>query len=350
MIDNSTTLASYVSSLNPEFYGMDLEADGLHRYGDKLCLIQFTDGDNHKLIDPLAIDDMESLVEKVKCSQLWMHGADYDITLMQKAWGELPKLIFDTQIASRLVGAQRFGYGHLVEDFLGVELDKASQKADWSKRPLTDKMAEYAINDVFYLKPLSEILLAKLHDLGRYDWFLESCEVALKKASERELERADPWRIKGSGKLNPKGLAFLKEIWFWREAEAEEWDKPVFMVCSNKFLLEWSADLSDEKIPELPKYFRTRRVNKFIAAANRARAMDPEQYPQKQLVERVAKDPELEAKVDKALKRKNQIASDLGVDSSLLANRATVEFIVKGITTPEEGLMKWQLELIKDIF
>ncbi|MDB9741800.1 hypothetical protein OAB00_02985 [Akkermansiaceae bacterium] len=350
MINNSTDLAQYIDSLTPGFFAMDLEADGLHRYGDSLCLIQCTDGEKHQLIDPLAFEDMDALVHLVEKSEIWMHGADYDMTLMQKAWAKQPKLIFDTQIASRLVGAPRFGYGNLVQDYLGVELDKASQKADWSKRPLTEKMEEYALNDVVYLRPLAELLLEKLHEHGRYDWFLESCQTALDKASERIVDKVDSWRIKGSGKLTPKGLAFLKVIWNWREKEAEEWNKPVFMVCSNSMMIQWATELSEDKIPELPKHFRSRRVNKFIGAANRVRAMKPADYPQKPKVERFAKDPLLEDKIDATIKKKNKIAAELNIDSSLLSNRVNVEAIVRGSVAPEDCLMNWQLALIGDIF
>lgn len=350
MINTETELSDYISSLEKGFFGMDLEADGLHRYGDSLCLIQATDGGNHQLIDPLAFKAMESIIDKIETATVWMHGADYDMTLMKKAWNTLPKQIFDTQIASRLVGAKKFGYANLVQDFLGVELDKASQKADWAKRPLTDVMVEYALNDVIYLQPLAEVLVKKLKELGRYEWFEESCDDALRKGKERELHRDEPWRIKGSGKLSALGLAFLKEIWYWREEEAQEWDKPVFMVCSNKTLLDWVDSLAAGNIPELPKHYRNRRVNRFIGAANKARRLPPEMYPQKQKVTRVPKDPELEERIEKVLKQKNAIAAKLDMDSSLLASRMTVEEIVRGQRTFEDSLMKWQQELLIDIF
>lgn len=349
MIADTSTLTEYIDGLADGFCGMDLEADSLHRYGDRLCLIQFTDGEDHKLIDPLAFEDLTKLQEKLKNCEVWMHGADYDMTLMRKAWSMVPMTIFDTQIASRLVGAKRFGYANLVEDYLGVELDKGSQKADWSIRPLTETMEEYALNDVVYLKPLSELLLNLLHEKGRYEWFVESCRDAQNRATEREHEKEDPWRIKGCGKLCRKGLAYLKELWLWRDSEAREWDRPVFMVCGNKSLLEWVNDLVGGKVPQLPKHYRSSRVNRFVAATNRVKKLKPEEYPQKPVVERKKKDPELEDRIDKLMKRKNELAARLEVDSSIVASRSTIEAIMRGQAEAKEVLMSWQYELLKDL-
>jgi len=349
MINKNSTLSTYLQELSPEFCGMDLEADSLHRYEDSLCLIQFTDGSNHKLLDPLALEDLSPLEQLLNKSNVWMHGADYDMTLMLKTWGSIPQFIFDTQIAARLVGAQRFGYANLVEDFLGVELDKGSQKADWSIRPLTEKMTEYALNDVVYLQPLAEVLVKKLHELERYDWFIESCEDAMQRTLNRNPEKEDPWKIKGSGRLNPEGLAYLKELWHWREDEAREWDRPVFMVCGNKSLIEWVTDLTEKKVPQLPKHFRSSRVNKFIAATNKVKKMQPADYPKKVKPLRMKKDPEFEARVDLIIKGKNKLAEEYNIDSSLLSNRATVEAIVRKDVKPEDSLMKWQYALLKEV-
>ena len=349
MIENKNDLESYLGGLAPEFCGMDLEADSLHRYGDRLCLIQYTDGEQHRLIDPLACDDMAPLQESLAKSQIWMHGADYDMTLMRKAWDMVPQLIFDTQIASRLVGAKRFGYANLVEDYLGVELDKGSQKADWSIRPLTPTMVEYALNDVVYLKPLADLLLTKLEETDRYEWFLESCKDAQRRATERNHDKVDPWRIKGSGKLSPQGLAILREIWQWREDEACSWDRPVFMVCGNKALIEWVQAILDKEVPQLPKHYRSSRVNRFIAATNRVKKIKPEDYPQKPKAIRSKKDPAYEEKVDRVIKAKNKIATDLDIDSSLLSSRNNIEAILRGEMTPKECLMNWQYALLHEV-
>ena len=106
---------------------------------------------------PLEVDELEPLRSYLVANSIWMHGADFDMTLLRREFGMLPKMIYDTQIASRLLGILRFSYANLVEQFFGVKLCKASQKENWGQRPLPEKMCEYASNDVRYLLPLAEI-------------------------------------------------------------------------------------------------------------------------------------------------------------------------------------------------
>jgi len=348
MITSTQGLADYLNDLGQDFCAMDTEADSLHRYSERLCLIQYTDGEKHQLIDPLEIESMQPLVDVLKDAKIWMHGADYDMMLMRKEFDSLPAMIYDTQIAARLIGAQRFGYANLVEDYLGVELDKGSQKADWAKRPLTDIMVDYALNDVRYLKPLAETLLKGLHEKGRYEWFIESCENAMQRVQDRPQGRGDdPWRIKGAGRLQPKGLAYLRALWHWRDDEAREWDRPCFMVCGNKQLISWVEELVNGKKPKLPKHFRTKRVKNFFKVVDDAAKLPESEYPQKPKGLRRKKDPEFDDKVDAYVAKRNALAEELEIDGSLIISRATIEALVMETTTPEESLMKWQRELLE---
>lgn len=349
MIETKETLNDYIATLNSDFLGMDLEADNMHRYQEQLCLIQCTDGNKHQLIDPLAIEEIEQFKEKIASSEIWMHGADYDMSLMLKSWQILPKMLFDTQIAARLLGATSFGYGNLVENYLGVKLDKGMQKADWARRPLTEEMKQYALNDVIYLQPLAETLVNKLKEKKRYEWFEECCETALKKSSKRQQIKEDPWRIKGSGKLKPLALAYLRELWHWREREAEALDRPVFMVCNNKQLIEWVEDIAANKIPQLPKYFRSSRINRFIAAKNKVKYLKAEEMPQIIKISGREKNIEIEKRIDRVLKAKNQLAQDICIESGVICNRQTVENIMHGEAEAENVLMKWQYALMQPL-
>ncbi len=89
-----------------------------------------------------------------------MHGADYDLRLLRKHHEFVPSAIFDTMLAARLLGERQFGLSSLAEIFLGVTLDKGSQKADWARRPLTERMEKYARNDTHYLKAIADKLKA----------------------------------------------------------------------------------------------------------------------------------------------------------------------------------------------
>ena len=77
---------------------LDLEADSLHRYQEKICLIQYADETGSCLIDPLSIEDMGPFYNWLKETEVWMHGADYDMSLFQNAWETLPAMMLDREV------------------------------------------------------------------------------------------------------------------------------------------------------------------------------------------------------------------------------------------------------------
>ena len=166
---------------------LDLEADSLHRYQEKICLIQYADETGSCLIDPLSIEDMGPFYNWLKETEVWMHGADYDMSLFQHAWETLPAMIWDTQTAARLLGFRQFGLAALVEHFYGITLSKSSQKADWARRPLSPTMVTYALNDVNYMLDMADKLTAALREKGRMGWFEEICRHSMERARERHL-------------------------------------------------------------------------------------------------------------------------------------------------------------------
>ena len=131
MIDTDAKLVSFLPALNSATWlALDTEADSLHAYPEKLCLIQISTAAGDRLIDPLARVNLDLLFAALSRHDLIMHGADYDLRLLHKHRGFVPRAIFDTMLAARLLGERQFGLGSLAEKFLGVKLDKASQKAD----------------------------------------------------------------------------------------------------------------------------------------------------------------------------------------------------------------------------
>ncbi|GAA5495647.1 ribonuclease D [Rubritalea halochordaticola] len=347
MIQTSQGLAEYLDNCQGDFRGLDTEADSLHRYHEKLCLLQFTDGENHALIDPLAIEDLSPLTKFLETASIWMHGADYDIVMMRRDLEVVPPVIWDTQIAARLLGVRQFGYANLVQHYLDIELSKASQKADWSQRPLTEKMEQYAINDVRYLKPMAEIMIASLKEKGRYEWFVESCDNAREKVLERPQSKEDPWRISGSGKMNPKGLAYLRALWYWRDTEAAEWDRPSFMVCGNKQLIAWVNQVLKGQTPELPKHFRSQRRKNFFKAITEVQELPDNKLPQrKKAGPKRIKDDGFDDRVNALMEKRDAVAAELDIDSSLIIARAVIESLAANEVEPAEVLMKWQVELL----
>lgn len=328
--------------------GLDLEADSLYRYAERICLVQVCFGEEVKLVDPLDDQDMSPLVDWLRNARIWMHGADYDMSLMLGEWKLVPPFLYDTQIAAQLLGFQRFGYASLVEQCFGVELSKSSQKADWGKRPLSERMLDYACDDVRYLLPLASRMENDLKAKGRYDWFLQSCEGARNRVIQRESQEKELWRINGSGRLKPDGLRYLKALWQWRDAEAAAWNRPSFMVATNKELLNWSQQLAEGRWPGLQgRKIRSDRRRRLDQAVEEARSLPESDWPKRPKRERTKKDPTFESRLKVVLEKRNSIGSGLEIDPSLIASRSVLEQIVGGRSTPEEILLPWQCELLE---
>src|SRR3989441_214213 len=168
VIDTEQKLAAFLPTLRARTWvAVDTEADSLHAYPEKVCLIQISTAAGDELIDPLARVELDPLLEALSGHELIMHGADYDLRLLEKHHRFVPSSIFDTMLAARLLGHSQFSLGHLVEKYLGVKLEKGAQKANWALRPLTERMERYARNDTHYLRPLEEKLKPELESKGR---------------------------------------------------------------------------------------------------------------------------------------------------------------------------------------
>jgi ribonuclease D len=350
MIDSTEHLILHLEKSRqgdaPPVCAIDTEADSLHRYRESLCLIQFAVRGESVLIDPLAIEDLAPLGSYLSEATVWMHGADYDMTMFKRQFGELPAVVYDTQIGARLLGARRFGLGDLVQQYFGVELSKSSQKADWGKRPLSPKMIEYALNDVDYLLEMGDLIVARLADLGRYDWFEESCAAARRKVLERDDSKEETWRVQGSGKLERRGLAYLKALWHWRDAEAKAWDRPSFMVVTNRQILEWSTDLAAGKKVPLPHHFRPDRVKRFRTVIAATEALPESDWPERPSGKRRKRDRDFDRKVDALIKTREEAAGKLDIEGSLIAPRAVLECLAAGDAKPADVLLKWQRECL----
>ncbi|HXG46551.1 MAG TPA: ribonuclease D, partial [Methylomirabilota bacterium] len=243
MIDTDAKLAAFLPEIRAATWvAIDTEADSLHAYPEKLCLVQISVASGDFLIDPLARMDVAPLLSALHGHELILHGADYDLRLLRKTYGFQPTSIFDTMTAARLLGAREFGYGHLVAKHLGTTLEKGPQKANWARRPLTPRMEAYARNDTHYLHALADLLRRQLIETGRLPWHQQVCAQLI--ADSAEVRAPDPetiWRVKGSHHLNPAGLAVLRELWHWREKEAIAANKPPYFVLSPETMVHLAA-------------------------------------------------------------------------------------------------------------
>jgi ribonuclease D len=332
---------------------IDTEADSMHSYETKLCLIQFSIRDRLAIIDPLEIGlgnlvDFPAFIDHF--DQVWMHGADYDISMFSMTFDWAPKTILDTQIAARLLGITRFGLANLLEEEYGVKLSKQSQKADWSRRPLSEKMLAYAFNDVRYLIDLGERFVERLKECGRDPWFIESCDCARKNAFERDSRpESESWRISGWGKLSPSGLNYLQHLWQWRDDECRHLDRPAFKFLGNKELFRMVQNLEAGKSAEPPHYLKPHYVRRMHKSIEKAETVDAKDFPAKRVRGNGIRLETDETRFRSIQKFRNQKAEELGIEGTVIATRLSMEKLASTNLTEEEqldGLMNWQREIL----
>lgn len=351
MIDTERKLDAFLPVLRAATWvAVDTEADSLHAYPEKVCLIQISTVSGDRLIDPLAHLNLDPLLDALSGHELIMHGADYDLRLLLKHHEFVPSAIFDTMLAARLLGLRQFGLGHLVEKYLGVKLEKGPQKANWALRPLTERMERYARNDTLYLKPLSDRLKVDLQANGRLAWQQESCARLIQDSTQHRPPDMDAiWRIKGSHLLGPPALALLRELWQWREKEAVAANKPPFFVISHDALVNIAAAAALAQPIEtfLPRHISERRRGALMKALAHGLALCPDHHPG--IIRRVTRRPSEgeRRRFDVLQKHRDAQAAKLGIDPTLVASRGVLSDLAYDWDKHANELMTWQRDLLQ---
>lgn len=350
VINSDGKLSEFLPALRAaQWVALDTEADSLHAYPEKLCLIQISTASGDRLVDPLAPMDLTGLWPALKKHRLILHGADYDLRLLRKNKAFVPARIFDTMLASRLLGEREFGLFNLVQRHLGVALEKGSQKADWARRPLTPRMEAYARSDTHYLKPLSDILTEQLRQKQRLSWLEQSCDHLIADCAIPSQPEPDlVWRLKGSNRLSRQSLAVLREIWHWREREALAANRPPFFVLSHETLIRIASIADHEPIEGLlPRHFSPRRKDRLQEAMQKGLHLDPQEHPQP-LRSHSRRQTEPERRRFMELEeRRNRRAAQLELDPTLIASRATLLALASDWDRHENELVNWQRELLQ---
>ena len=215
--------------------GVDLEADSMFHYKERVCLLQISTPSQNILVDPLALKDISPLnpifadprIRKV------IHGSDYDIRSLKRDFGIEVNSLFDTHIAARFLGYGETGLANLLKDKFGLNIEKKYQKKDWSKRPLTDVMLSYATQDASHLLPLSRILEKELRTKKRIQWVEEECEIQSRVRPAISNKNPLFLKFKGAGRLDSRSLAVLEAILRFRDNMARSRDLPPFKILSN---------------------------------------------------------------------------------------------------------------------
>jgi ribonuclease D len=347
VIASDSQLADILPRLHPfERVAVDTEADSLHCYFEKLCLIQLTFDGQDYLVDPLAPVDLQPLCTALAGKEIVLQGMDFDLRLLRRTLNFAVREVFDTVIAARMLGLVEFSLAALVQQYFGVTLAKGSQKANWARRPLPPAMEAYAKNDTHFLLPLAAKMEEQMQALGRTEWFRQSCQRALEQTSvTRERDPDEAWRIAGSGTLPGRAGAVLRAIWRWRDSEAQQADRPAFHILQNSAMIEAAKKFVAGETPEF-RHLSERRRRGFLEAARAALELPEAAWPQKPPRGIRTRTRDFDKKVEELKRRRDQHAKELALEPSFIAPRNALEALAADPSRSEIVLVPWQRELL----
>src|SRR5688500_5028752 len=336
---------------------IDTEGASFHRFIDRIYLLQITTRDRSAIVDPLPIGMPPRLGEILQDPdvEVVFHDADYDLRLLHQDYGWHVNRIFDTRIAAQLLGIKAFGLAALLEQFFGVKLDKKHQRADWSLRPLTQGMQEYAAQDTRYLLDLRDELKSRLEKLGRSEWAREEF-VRLEGTRWEDDDSSQSFlRIKGARDLTRRELALLRELVPWRDSVAREVDRATFRVMGNEVLLE-IARTAPKTVKELstlkgmPRGILDRGAAAILGAVQRGLEVAEEHLPRFPRTPKWEREDDFDERVSKLKTVRDAAATRLNLDPGVLCSRERLESIARrkpekvGDLEDVPGLRRWQIE------
>lgn len=346
IVVSSEALGSLVKRISREpVLAFDLEADSLHHYREKVCLIQVSTFFETVLIDSLALPDLSplALIMADPAIRKVFHGADYDIRSLHREFGIEVNNLFDTMVACQFLGYKELGLAAVLKGRFGMELDKRYQKADWSKRPLSPQMIDYAAKDTSMLIELSSQLEKELRAKGRLSWALEEFELLSKVRTVPRDDEPFYMRFKGAARMEPRALAVLEELLRFRDETARQRDLPVFRILSADTLRELSEkrpliqgelDGITGLTPKLMDRYRSRIIEVITKAMEMPEGNLP-RYPRSPRQTQYCSKEE----VLKELKRWRETkAGALGMDAGIIANNSLLETLAGSYPGEVKGL------------
>src|SRR6266571_3502156 len=336
---------------------LDTEGASFHRFLDRIYLLQISTRERSAIIDPLPIGAPARLGDILQdpSVEVVFHDADYDLRLLHQDYGWHVNNIFDTRIASQLLGIKSFGLAALLEQFFDVRLDKKHQRADWSMRPLTPDMLEYAAQDTRYLLQLKDHMTSELQNRGRLRWAEEEFARLEGTRWEAEEEMEGFLRLKGARDLSRRELAVLREVANWRDTIAAQLDRATFRVMGNEVLLELArraprsvSELS--AIKGMPKGMIERGGADIVTAIRRGMEAPEAELPKFPRGQRWNKDRDFDDRVNRLKAVRDEAATRLELDPGVLCSREKLENVARsGAKTIEDlakvpDLRRWQIE------
>jgi ribonuclease D len=357
LITSSSQLGALVERWRAEaIVGIDTEAASFHRYRDRVYLLQLSTAAETAVVDPLATGGIGALGDWLAggATEFVFHDADYDIRLIHRDAGLRVGRLFDTRIAAQFLNLPSIGLGAILETRFGVRTNKRFQRADWSARPLSPEMIEYAANDTRFLPALRGLFRAELEARGRLGWVEEECalQLSLEWPAPEDPETAFR-RLKGARDLDRRGLAILRELHAWREAVAARTDRALFRVLGTDAMIRLStirprtpAELG--MIPGVGPETVVRRGDEILAAIERGLAVPDADLPAFPRRPRHRPDPAFETRLERLKRWRAGAAIRHDLAPGLLAPNATLEALARAMPASAEaltrvpGVRRWQ--------
>jgi ribonuclease D len=319
---------------------VDTESNSLFAYWEQVCLIQFSTPAADYLLDPLAVPDLASLAPLfANPRQLKIfHAAEYDVICLKRDYGFEFVNIFDTMVAARTLGWPQVGLGPILETRFGIKTNKKHQRANWGHRPLSSEQLDYARLDTHYLCALKDQLVAELTTAERLEEALEEfARLTQVRPSENEPTPEAFWQISGARDLPSYQAAVLRELYWYREQQAQHINHPPFKVMGEQTLLEIAkrcprrADELREVIGMTPPQVR-RHAAGLLKAVQRGLAAPAPQPPQ------VLSDPdEVRERYERLRQWRKQRAQGRAVESDVIVPREALrELALRAPQTPDE--------------
>ena len=357
-LDQSSEVARFLDQVSDVTeLALDTEGASFHRFLDRIYLLQLSTRDRSAIIDPLPIGTPQKLGDLLQDPkvEVVLHDADYDLRLLHQDSGWHVTRIFDTRVAAQLLGIKSFGLAALLEQYFDVKLDKKHQRADWSMRPLTPDMLEYAAQDTRFLLQLRDQMKAALERRGRWHWAEE--EFARLEGTRWEAEESMEGflRLKGARDLTRRELAVLREVANWRDTVAAQLDRATFRVMGNEVLFELArrvprsvSELS--AIKGMPRGMIERAGGDIVASVRRGMEAPEAELPRFPRGQRWNKDRDFDDRVGRLKAVRDEAATRLELDPGVLCSRERLENVARSgaqtvvdlATVPD--LRRWQIE------
>lgn len=313
---------------------IDTESNGFYAYQEKVCLLQMSTEGTDYIIDPIAIKDLSALAPMMEdpAVEKIFHAGEYDVLCLKRDYGFRFANLFDTMIASRILAFKELGLAAAIERHFGLKLSKKLQRADWGKRPLTREQIRYAQLDTHFLMRLTDIQKGLLKEKRRFEDAQEAFEELCRlEPVTRVFDPEGYWKMVGRHQLTPQQVSCLKEVFLFREKQAQSRNRAPFRVMPEDLMVRVAASMPSTReelgaLRGMTPYLLDRYGATLLDAVERGKAAEPPALPKR---ERERRD-HREWKLFEELRawRKAQAASE-GVEPVVILSSETLHDIAR---------------------